>query len=178
MTYILSTRAHGDIEAGFFSVFTRYARLGNHVFATKHFCTTIEEFAMRPRKHRAEILSFPLEVFWKKESEYLSKLARVIASSPKHAADAYIIEQQKACPLEHELSAFPLNIRISSRAERIHIGAYDIAAPDFRDFAAYITHGGFFGWLNQQTPEWASSAMKTLKQSKHPLFSFREPSTS
>lgn len=182
MTLILETESHGGVESGFYSAFTQFARLGEHTFATRHLCELVEYLANNPQVRQSQILGYDLDKFWQRQREDMQELANMIAE----AEQSYIPELQRLdmerqlegrqgeISIEDEVDLYDegrmVPVRVANDEKSISIGDYRIAALHFGRMSAYLAHGGFMGWMNDQRPEFAESVINAIKSSKRELY--------
>ncbi|MDP1695682.1 MAG: hypothetical protein Q8L29_02090 [archaeon] len=182
MTLILETESHGEVESGFFSTFTQFARLGEHTFATRHLCELIQHLAKNPRLHRTQILSYDLDKFWQRQEDYAQEILQIISEAEQsylpelHRLDMkrQLERQQGEISIEDDINLYNdgkmIPIRILSDEKFITLGDYKVAALHFGRMAVYFARGGFLGWSDGQKPEFAKPTIDAIKNSRRELY--------
>ena len=61
-------------------------------------------------------------------------------------------------------------ILIVQNPDDIQIGKYRIAHGHFAYLAEYVCRGGFCGWCDGESPDFASSALEAIKSSQNPIY--------
>ncbi len=179
MTLILITESHGEVDSGYFSVFTQMARLGEYTFVTRHFCELARRFAEKPRARKGRILSYSLERFWDRFGEQAGDIFQILEESKTEKEfgskiDTYFDRQQGRASLEDEVNlknrAHIIPVTVGDHGENIQIGVYNIAAHHFGVMAWYLSRGGWLGWSGNSKPNYAEATIEAIKKSEHPLY--------
>ena len=182
MTLILKTESHDDIESGFYSIFTQFARLGEHTFATRHLCELVQHLAKHPQVSEAQILGYDLDKFWQRQKDYIQELMQMLAE----AEESYLPELQRS-DMERQLEGQQggisvedgvdlynegrmVLVRVSDDERSISVGDYRVSALHFGRMAAYLANGGLMGWMNSQKPEFSEPTIKAIKNSRRKLY--------
>jgi hypothetical protein len=61
-------------------------------------------------------------------------------------------------------------IPVAINENTITIGKYEIPSSNFSFFSWYVARGGFLGWRDFGTPDFADKALKAIENSKHPIY--------
>ena len=181
MTLMVETESHGEVESGFYSTFTQFARLGEYAFSTRHFCELVQYFAKNPQISKAQILGYDLDKFWEREEDHMQEITRMIIE----AGQSYLPELQKSdteqlerhrgevCA-EDEVDLYDegrmVPVDVADDESAITIGEYRIPALHFGRMAVYLAMGGFMGWMNEQKPEFAEPTIEAIKGSERELY--------
>lgn len=189
MTFSLNTESHGHIDAGFYSVFVRFARLGDHCFPTEYFCSFVKKLAQNPEIKKCVFFVYPESKFWDKNAEYIDELVDKFLekSSQSDGSDGWLPElenwkgekkeivdhDQGKVRLEDELDIenglYKIHFEVSDDKKYVNFGEYKMTADEFAIFSFYIAEGGWFGW--KVKPDYAEPTINAIKNSAHPLFS-------
>jgi len=182
MTLRLKTESHGEIEAGFFGIFTQFFRFGEYTFATRHLCELVEYLANNPQVLRSQIIGYNLDRFWQRRLEDEQRFAQMSAEAWQSALPELQISemerqsehQQGHIPVQDEVDLYNqgrmVPVIVSDDEKLISIEDYCMEALHFGRMAVYLTDGGLVGWLNGQIPEFAESASKAIRHSKRELY--------
>jgi hypothetical protein len=186
---MLRTESHGTVEAGFFSVFTQFSRLGEYAFATSHLCKLVQQFAQHPAVREGRVLGYDLDKFWQRQTEYFQELLEMVSRQvmladamghypselPYTESDQRRMEQaQGEVLLEDEVDIYNegkiVPVKISQDGHAITIGDYRIFAIHFARMAVYLARGGLFGWMKDRKPDFSEPTLQAIRTSKNPLF--------
>lgn len=176
MTLIIRTISHGDIEGGFFSVYTNGFRFGEYAFPTQHIHSVIEYFAKNPKRYAANLFSFGEDIFWDEFSQQISELGLEILTRTDDLGsiiDEFFKEGQgifdpvKISAMRETMVGVP--IRIPDDEEQVALGQYRLDRSEFKGLVYYVVRGGWFGW-NNNTPESAERAKIAIQNSTRTLF--------
>lgn len=183
MTATIQTKSHGNIDGGFFSVYTQGFRLGEYAFPTQHVHNVIGHLAGHPNAYAANLLSFGLETFWRDFSIQIDGLVELLNEQSEwfseekdlqEVLDNFIQTSQGTFdPVQLSLmreSMMGIPLRISNNEEEISVGEYKLDKDEFRGLAVYVINGGFLGW-GDGIPESAERAKSAIQKSERPLFS-------
>lgn len=176
MTLILITESHGEVESGFFSVFTNFTRLGEYAFATRHMCELTQLLSKHPSLYKTRILGYDADKFWEKFSNFTNEILDAMTQSYLPELQQYEVdkcfEQQgeitliDRLSLEYEGRIIP--VEVAKDEKSIAIGKYTINAFEFRCMVGYLAGGGWLGWKNK--PEYAEPTMRYLENPTRRLF--------
>jgi hypothetical protein len=183
MTLSLRTDSHGTVDAGFFSIFTQFSRLGEYTFATRHLCDLARYLAENDTILKTRILGYNLDKFWKRSDDYMQEISQILVEAeqpwvPEELRNFYIDKHlentQGEVPLE---DAFDLNnegrmieIKVGDEEESIEIGRYKISALEFGRMSIYLAEGGWVGWINDKEPTFAKPTIEAIKGSKRKFY--------
>jgi hypothetical protein len=182
MTLLLETQSHGEVESGFFSTFTQFARLDKHTFATRHFCELAQSLAENPQVRKAQLLSYNLDKFWQRQKEHVDEFTQVLMEAEqsylpelqKFDMDRQLKGKQGQISIEDEVNMYDegrmIPVIVTDDEKLISIGDYKIAALHFGRMAVYLAHGGFLGWMDGQKPEFAEPTIEAIKLSNRKLY--------
>ncbi len=182
MTLLLETESHGTVESGFYSAFTQFLRLGEYTIATRHLCELVQHIAEHPDRREGRIRTYDLDRFYERFDENVQEFAQMVAE----AQQSWLPELQRADMerrmeneqgqifIEDEIDMYNegriVPVKISDNGSKITIGQYVISALHFSRMAVYVARGGFVGWLNGNTPEFAETTLEAIKRSRNPLY--------
>jgi len=173
MTLILVTESHGNVESGFYGGHTKYTRLGDYTFATKHFCELVQYLAVNPETLEAKLLGYGADKYWENGNEYMAELIQAEISSDKDAIKKFE-NQQGEISLKDDLDlnneGKMISVKVSEDKNHVILGKYKINSLHFGRFAYYVAHGGFMGWFHNVIPSYAKEAMNAIKESESDLF--------
>ena len=172
MTLVLKTESHGEVDSGFFSAFTKLARIGDYAFETKDICELTRFLANNPKLKELKIHAYPVDNFWKIEDKYLNSFANLKDYSSK-GIDAHIEKNQGKLSLEDKTDVISDGMTIPVKIERnaIRIGKYLVENFHFGLMAIYLANGGWLGWLdNRDKPDFAEPTIQAIKKSNSRVF--------
>lgn len=172
MTLVLRTKSHGDVDSGFFSGFTKLARIGDYAFETKDLCELAQILANNCQLKELKIHAYPVDSFFRMRDKYMNSFASLKSYSSK-SIDAYIEENQGKLSLEDKTDIIGNGITISIKMERnaIRIGKYLVRNFHFGLMACYLANGGWLGWLdNKDKPDFAEPTVSAIKKSKNKFY--------
>lgn len=190
MTLVLQTESHGQVEAGFYSVFTQFSRLGDYTFATRHLCKLVQKLAQYPTIKQGRILGYDADKFWQRRDEYFHEVVHILIeqmiladAEGNYLSELHYSESneeklgklQWEIPLEDEVDMYDegriVPVHISKEGDAIAIGEYQLSAINFGRMAVYLAKGGIFGWMKGRKPEFSEPTIQAIKESKNPLYS-------
>ena len=174
MTLYVMTESHGEVESGFYAVFTQFCRLGDYSFTTREFCDFLCYIADNPEVREARIKSYDLGKFQQRLEEHRRYLVDVMSNVEcEHEIEKGICAVQGEAPADDmtDLSGETetLNIQINSGCDRINIGDYELSAEHFGGMSFYIARGGVCGGV-EPAPEFAVITMNSIRTSKHGIY--------
>jgi hypothetical protein len=186
---MLQTESHGEVEAGFFSIFTQFARLDDYAFATRHICKLLRQFAEDPTVRQGRLLSYSLEKFWQRQAEFFQHTMEILLGQlmtadtqgrPPTAVQYSEENQERIARLQSDISmeddidlyneGTVIPVQISDDGSMVSVGAYQIAAPHFSRMAVYLAHGGIVGWMADRKPDFAEPTLQSIRASHHPIY--------
>lgn len=138
MTLILKTESHGEVESGFYSTFTQFARLGEYTFATRHLCEFARHIAEKPNIKDGRILGYDLDKFWQRVDNHMEELTQIISEAEqsylpelhKFEIDRELERQQGEISLEDEVDLYDegrmIQIKITNDDSYVDIGKYKV----------------------------------------------------
>ena len=182
MTLILKTESHGEVESGFYSTFTQFARLGEYTFGTRHLCELVQYLAENPEVNRAQILGYDLDKFWQRFSDNTQELIKMITEAEqsylpelkRFDMERQLERQQGEVIVEDEVDLYNegrmIPIRVIDNERSIKIGSYKVSVLEFGRMAIYLANGGFMGWMNDKKPEFAEPTINAIKNSTRELY--------
>lgn len=189
MTLVIQTESHGEVEAGFFSVFTQFARLGDYTFATSHVCKLVQKLAEYPTARQGRILGYDGDKFWQRRDEYFQEVVHLLMEqliladaegnylSGLHYSESNekkLGKLQWEVPLEDEVDMYDegsiVPVTISEDGNFIAIGEYRLSAITFGRMAVYLAKGGIFGWMKGHKPGFSEPTIQAIKASENPLY--------
>ena len=178
MSFMLYTESHGDIETGFYASFMQLSRFGRYVFPTKSLIDLFRQLAKKPEARSAQLLTYTLEDFWERDTDYVSMLQAQLRSEPvdtgntNETIDSLVIksvnEGAERDSLELPIRGEVVGIVISSGGETVQVGDYVVSREHFGRFAWYVANGGLFGW--KEVPDFAKGAKRDLRYARHPIY--------
>jgi len=181
MTFLLDTKTHGTIDSGFYGHMTQFTNFGDHTFATKHLCDLVAGFAEDPKKTEAGILSFDIDELERMQGDYMFALLELLDAthSPYEPVlsieemDIRLAKQQGKITQDQELALYDhgsvVPVQFDYTAREINVGKYIVEPDDFSFFMAYISAGGFRGWIDGIKPNFAADAQDALLRTRNPL---------
>ncbi len=176
MTLILKTKSHGNIDAGFYSAFTKLFRLGKYAFEPKDLCDLAQYLAKNPKIKELQISCLPLEKFWEMENKYMNSFQKSLKNTNKYSANKTIdnfLSKNQNMSLEDKIylmnEIINIPVKINDNKTSIKIGEYDVEDTHFGMMVYYLSHGGWFGW-NENQPKFAEQTISAIKKSKNPLY--------
>ena len=160
MTYVLETKSHGNIDAGFYSSFTALARVGEYTFLAKDLCGLAAQLATSPKLRNGKLLDLGEDSFWE---GFQTRLM-----------DRTTLPRNLQTPTLEEVfdlgnSGNPVSLHVHKSENSINIGRYRIAARNFSSFSYYLASGELFGW-GYSVPGFSELTVNALRQSQRPLF--------
>jgi len=182
MTLILKTESHGEVEAGFYSAFTQFARLGEHTFATRHLCDLIQHLANNPQVSESQILGYDLDKFYQRLEDHAQGVAQMLAEVDqsylpelqRFDVERQLARQQGEIPVEDDIDLYDegrmVSVRVMDDERSITLGAYRVSALHFGRMATYLANGGFMGWMDGQKPEFAEPTIEAIRNSERELY--------
>ena len=182
MTLMLTTESHGDIESGFYSTFTQFARLGEHTFATRHLCELVQYLANNPALRQTQILGYDLDKFWERQGDHMQEFAEMITETEnsylpelqRFDLERRLEREQGEIPVEDDVDLYNegcmVPIKVTEDERFITIGNYRISAIHLGRMAIYLARGGFMGWMNGQKPEFSETTIEAIKNSQRGLY--------
>lgn len=182
MTLIITTTNHGDIQGGFYSVYTGAFRFGKFVFPTQTLHAGLRRLAENPELNAINLPSFEKSVFWEGFSDHAVELmARSHEVSHSWLPDLaeseferFIDEcQGKMTGVEITQAFTTVPVRVSHGDSGATFGNYRLDVDNFRGLVSYAVGGGFYGWNNNAYPSAAERAKEAILASKRPLFARR-----
>ncbi|MEK6861647.1 MAG: hypothetical protein AABY07_06775, partial [Nanoarchaeota archaeon] len=69
MSYYILTESHGEIESGFYGIFTQFTRVGEYAFTTKYFCEFVKKIADDPKLRQLNILAYGLDKYFERRKQ-------------------------------------------------------------------------------------------------------------
>lgn len=179
MSLIIITTSHGNVEGGFFSVYTGGFRFGQYAFPTQNMHNMLRVFAEKPSCYAINLTSFGEETFWDSANAYFFEIANQLVEmgdsllpelakaefDRRLAAEQGHFEKDKIPQLDLEY----IPVRIPEDESEVSFGEYRIDRENFRGLSAYVLNGGWMGWEGQY-PEAASKAIDAIRRSQRPLF--------
>ncbi len=182
MTLLLKTESHGEVESGFYSTFTQFARLGEHTFATRHLCELVQHLAENPHVHKTKILGYNLDKFWQRQGEHVQELIQMTLEAEqsylpelqRFDIDRRLESQQGEISVEDDVDLYNhgrmIPVRVTDDERLITIGDYRVSVLHFGRMAVYLANGGFLGWMNGQKPEFVEPTIDAIKNSRRELY--------
>ena len=176
MTLEIMTKSHGDVEAGFYSGFTKLSRIGKYAFETRNLCELAKTLAENPEIKEVQICGYDIKKFWQLSDEYERVLRKKCIDSvlkeKEEELDAFILENRE---LSTEDKAKSINnlmtvpVKVDYKKKIIKIGEYEIEKPHFMFLVHYLLNGGFCGWGGDK-PDFVDDIMILINTSSNPLF--------
>ena len=180
MTYIIETVSHGNVEAGFFSVFGHMTRIGKYAWVTKHFCNMTSVIANNPDAHVLQVPTYPVEKFWTKCEDYICARDEIYCDhfSGNGATNDTLLKRLQVLEQEPQLTdeldvrgeTCALDVIVDKKEKRIRIGEYVVEAFHFSDLAIYVAQGGIFGTLPGVRFDYADYLMDSIRLSRRLFF--------
>ncbi len=182
MTLILETESHGEVESGFYSAFTQFARLGKHTFATRHLCELVQHLAKNPNVRKAQVLGYNLDKFWQRQGDYTRELMQMVVEAEqsylpelqRFEMERQLERQQGEISVEDDINLHNegrmIPVRVADDERSIILGDYRVSALHFSRMATYLAKGGFMGWMNSQNPEFAEPTIEAIRNSRRELY--------
>ncbi len=180
MTLVVKTKSHGEIEAGFYSIFTKLTRLGKYTFEVKDLCDLAQYLANNPETKELQISGYHTDKFWEMEKRYIESFGELLSNSEdinksvlSELSDIFFKQNQGKISLEEradlmtERRAIP--VKIGEDRDSLKIGEYELEDIHFGRMIHYLARGGFVGW-SRDKPSFAEPTLSALKESKNPLY--------
>ena len=158
LTYLLETKTHGQIDAGFFSFFTGAIRIGTYAFVSAHFYELVQQLAIATDPIEERILAYSSHTFSKL---WERALGQIISNPASYDAQTIIPDL--------DVPSKTIVVKMDTNWKSIFIGDYEIARNTFAGMIWYLIRGGWVGWV-QDIPKFIPPVIEAIKASQNPLF--------
>lgn len=172
MTLVLKTESHGEVDSGFFSGFTKLARIGDYAFETKDLCELVKYIAGNPELKELKIHAYPSDSFFKMRDRYINSFANLEDYTQK-GIDEYIEGNQGKMSLKDKAGIIQdgMSLPVKIEEDAIKIGKYTIENFHFGLMAFYLARGGWCGWPDEKDkPDFSEPTIQAIRKSDSPVF--------
>ena len=136
--------------------------------------------ATHPEVREAQLLAYDEQIFRARSNEFYRDLSGILnetrgqKSRERNRTIDIRVSEVNAEGISQDEVRLPyqgkqVSVGISEDGKQIQIGEYAFSDAHFGRFVYYMVNGGLFGWA--RVPSFANGAKRTLRSSKHPVYS-------